>query len=264
MRYYNRTNTCDECGDKLITGKACREHNKEGNWTGRWLCNKCYLKDYFKIGNRDIIYYNRTNTCDECGDKLIPGKACREYNKEGNWTGRWLCKICYYNIDYKDRYDSQNNVIKRIRDFRIGNLDPNSETGKGYIFQQITCKARKIEDLNIKDDNFHSPIDHSRDSELGIIQTKGAVYNPISKIWSLSFQTEQGKEFDYLIVYCMSRDMKNVERVYIIPIEEIDKRIGLTIYKNSITGWYNKYRVDEKLYNDAYHSLDKDDLPALR
>lgn len=35
-------------------------------------------------------------------------------------------------------------------------------------------------------------------------------------------------------------------------------------YKNNPFGWYEKYRVDEKPYNDAYHCLGKDDLPALR
>lgn len=44
-RYYNRTNSCDICVKDLITSqKPRREIDKEGNWTGRWLCKKCYDK----------------------------------------------------------------------------------------------------------------------------------------------------------------------------------------------------------------------------
>jgi hypothetical protein len=35
---------CDICREKLVTGKAYREHNKEGKETGIWLCEKCYKK----------------------------------------------------------------------------------------------------------------------------------------------------------------------------------------------------------------------------
>lgn len=60
----------------------------------------------------------------------------------------------------------------------------------------------------------------------------------------------------------MSKDRKNIERVYIFPKKEIIIRNGVTIYKNPTRAvWYEKYRVDEKPYNDAYHSLlrkDKD------
>lgn len=49
--YYNETNTCDNCREegietKLIPGKTIREHNKKGELTGNWLCNKCKSKDY--------------------------------------------------------------------------------------------------------------------------------------------------------------------------------------------------------------------------
>lgn len=45
-KYYNDTNSCEICGIELITGKnPRREIDKKGNFTGRWLCNKCHYKE---------------------------------------------------------------------------------------------------------------------------------------------------------------------------------------------------------------------------
>lgn len=197
------------------------------------------------------LYYNRTNTCDRCGKDLASRHPMREYDKKGNWIGNWLCTRCY-DKEY------------RPSDFRIGNLDPNSSVGLGYIFQQITCKTRGVKDLNIENDNFHSPIDHSIDPEYGTIQTKGAIYDPKERYWTINWSNEYDKEFDYLIFYCMDKDKKNIERVYIFPKEEIIKRPKVTIYKYSKSGWYYPYRVDESPYNDTYHSMKLDDCPILR
>ncbi len=48
-RYYNRTNTCDICKtEKLIPRATTRELDEKGNWTGRWICNKCRCKRYYR------------------------------------------------------------------------------------------------------------------------------------------------------------------------------------------------------------------------
>lgn len=197
------------------------------------------------------LYYNRTNTCDRCRKDLTSRHPMREYDKKGNWTGNWLCTRCY---------DKEH----RPADFRMGNLDPNSSVGLGYIFQQITCKTRGVKDLNIEDDNFHSPIDHSRDPEYGIIQTKGVIYDPKERYWTINWSNEYDKEFDHLIFYCMDKNKKNIERVYIFPKEEVIKRPKVTIYKHSKSGWYHQYRIDESPYNDTYHSMKLGDCPILR
>lgn len=195
---------------------------------------------------RSGSYYNRTNTCDRCKiEKLKPHKAYREYvikDKKDVWTGRWLCNKCF---------------LKRSTDRRTGNLDPNSEQAKGDLFEELTCKWRGVKNLNIDNDNFNSPIDHSRDPELGIIQTKGALLGErfvgILKYecWGFNAEHEIEKEFDHLLFYCASRDMKNIERVYIFPWEEILKRTSVCIYKNPSMSinihWYEKYRVKDEL-----------------
>ena len=77
-RHYNRTNTCDICGNELITNqKPRREIDKEGNWTGRWLCKKCY-REYQK--NNSI---NQNNIM----EPLI-GKYCRFILCDKTWNGR--------------------------------------------------------------------------------------------------------------------------------------------------------------------------------
>lgn len=203
------------------------------------------------------IYYNRTNTCDRCRDegketKLIPHtNAYREYNDEGNCTGRWMCRKCYG----KYGQNSSHNTIKSLAYHRIGNLDPNCSSAKGDLFQELTCRWRStvstipVEDLNKKLDNYNSPIDHSLDSELGIVQTKGRLYNSIDRKWGFGgLEREWRKEFDYEICYCANKDGNIIERIYIIPKKEIiDRGTSICIYKNpSRYVWYEQYRVKDE------------------
>lgn len=215
------------------------------------LVNKEEVKKYRKT------YYNKTNTCDRCGKDLMskPGHPHREYNKEEKWTGKWLCQSCYV----------CRNSRNIIRDYKMGNLDPNCSSGKGYIYEQITCKSRGIKNLNIENNNFNSKFDHSIDSEYGIIESKGSIYNCTYRYWH--FDTERYQKFDNMIAYCMNKYMTNIERVYIFPWNEVTIRKSITIYKNPSTSrshWYDEYIIDEKPYNDSFHNLNKSDLSALR
>ena len=217
-------------------------------------------------------YYNRTNICDMCGKNFdVPSsKPHREYNKEGNWTGRWLCKMCWYHNDYKMRPNeiTRRRDILSVADHRTGNLDPNSSQAKGGLFEELTSIWRStvstipVENLNKKLDNYTTPIDHSRDSELGIIQTKGCLYGYLERKWYQNFKSEhsqitKGFKFDNLILYCASKDGMIIERIYIFPIEEILERSSISITKNptdrwgnSITPWYEYNRIkDGKIVN---------------
>lgn len=179
----------------------------------------------------------------------------------GKWTGLCVCRRCY-----DTNPESSHSAIKNVANIRNGNLDPFSKTGKGFISEQITCKARIVKNLNLENDNFNTPIDHSRDPELGIITSKGAIYDKFERSWTIGTRTEVGKIFDNIIVHCMSNNMKNVERTYIFPWEEVTRRQHtITINTSSVrVAWYEKYRVDEKPYNDAYHNLNEEDLKGLR
>ncbi len=214
-----------------------------------------------------LKYYNPTNICPRCRyennitDKsiLYPGNACHERYKE---TKEWICANHWRTDNQKYNINSQSNIIKSLRYRRTGNLDPNSEQAKGDKFQELNCIWRSkistisVEDLNKKYDNYNTPIDHSRDSELGIIQTKGRLYDPIERMWNFTgLEREWGKKFDVIICYCASKDGKIIERIYIIPFKkEIkDKRKSMAIVKNPtnsvgnpIIPWYEKYRITDK------------------
>lgn len=221
-------------------------------------------------------YYNRTNTCDRCREegretKLEPGKAYSEKDNNKNWTGRWLCNKCHsknYNKEYNKRPDSHCNIIKSFRDRRTGNLNPNSSQAKGDNFEELTRIWRSmvsvipVENLNKKLDNYNSPIDHSRDSELGIPQTKGRLYNSKNGLWSFGgLERESGKKFDVIICYCASKDGKIIERLYIFPKEEIEDMKGITITRDSSrrAAWYEKYRIKDeetlKNINDIWNKI---------
>lgn len=284
--YYNRTNTCDRCREEgietnLYPSNAYREYKLTKDikvWTGKWLCGNCGRNNNEKINpnsQRNIRkslrtrkYYNITNTCDRCGINFekTSGHPYREYNKEGNWTGKWLCNICrnkdYYITDEKEMY-------KSLRDHRTGNLDPSCSSAKGDNFEELTRRWRStistipVENLNEKYDNYTTPIDHSRDSELGIPQTKGAFYDSYNQYWVFSCKNERNKnkQFDVLICYCANIDGKTIERIYIFPKLEIDKRTGFALVKNPSKGvqWYEKYRVTDeetiKKVNDIWKEI---------
>lgn len=210
-------------------------------------------------GRKRVEAYNNTNTCDRCREtSLIPTKAIREYDEKGNWTGKWICNKCYMK-DTRKKHDSYENIIKQMRPCRTGDLDPNSNNAKGNNFQELTCIWRSIvstipvEDLNKKLDCYNTSIDHSLDSELGIIQTKGRFYNSKYSSWSHSFNNlhdavANGFDFDHLIFYCANKDGKIIERIYIFPTEEVLKRISISIVKNPLRGiqWYEHYRVKDE------------------
>ncbi len=220
--------------------------------------------------------YNETNTCPmikpdgaTCGKELVPHYTMRERDKDGNETGRWICKNCHSNYDPNGQW----NLLRSVENRRTGNLDPESPCGKGDKFQELTCNWRStvstipVEDLNKKLDNYNVPIDHSRDSELGIIQTRGTLYSHGKGRWSFSrLSREWNKNFDYEILYCASKDGKYIERIYIFPKEEIIKGDSIDIIKNPtdawrnpIIPWYEQYRIKDeetiKKVNDIWKKI---------
>ncbi len=190
--------------------------------------------------------YNDTNTCDRCGINfdIATGNPCREYDEKGNRTGKRLCHNCYEKFDP----NSQKNIIKSLRNRRTRSLNPNSSQAKGDLFEELTCQWIGVKNLNKESDNYKSPIDHSHDSELGIIQTKGRFYDSINRYWTFScLERDWDKEFDNMICYCASKNGKIIEKIYIFPISEIIGRTSIGIYKNSSRGeWYEKYRVTDE------------------
>lgn len=177
----------------------------------------------------------------------------------------YVCSKCYEKESRK-LPDSRTNWIKSQRKFRNKELPKDCSSGKAFIGEQIWCKTRGVDNCNIKMDNFAYKYDHSPDQEYGITNTKIASLNHHQgtvEAWG-GFHTN-GK-YDNAVLICMDKNWENVERVYIIPEYEMKKRSNVTISKNPYRGipWYEKYRVDEKPYNDAYHNMNIEDCPILK
>lgn len=171
-----------------------------------------------------------------------------ELYNNGEWTGKYICESCHGKKKYRNG-ETNANLIKEMSDHRTNNLDPNSSQAKGDKFEELTSKWRGIKMLSKELDNYRLPYDHSRDSELGIIETKGRLYDPIDDNWDATIFNSHIKEFDYLIFYCANKDGKVIERIYIFPIAEIIERGCVAIYRNPSKGlWYEKYRIiDEEI-----------------
>jgi len=224
-------------------------------------------KEKYKSQKTNSLNYNKTNTCDRCRDKdikteLHPGNARRELNKEGDWTGRWLCPKCKADY-YNNLPDSSNNIKKSLRYHRTENLDKNSGHAKGDDFEELTHRWKGVKILGKENDCYNGPLDHSIDSEGKRPQTKGRWYDSRNRYWHFgSIEREWEKEFDYEICYCASRDGKIIERIYIIPKKEIkDKRKSISIYKNPsrCEPWYEQYRITDeetiKKVNDIWKKI---------
>ncbi len=273
---HNVKNTCEECGidfDNLKSDHPRKEYDEKENWTGRWLCNKCVQKCdpnshnnirklLTRITDKNVYRlrsngnYNGLNICDECKvEKLKPGNARREYDENENWTGRWLCERCG-NIHRSRLPNSRNSEIKRIANRRTGNLDPNSTQAKGDLFEELTCIWKRVKNLNIENDNFESPIDHSIDPIKGsIYQTKGRLFDGYR--WNQNIESEHYKEFDILIFYCANANGTIIERIYEIPREEILKWKSISIFNDLQKRWYDKYRINNEItmVNDIWKKL---------
>lgn len=174
-----------------------------------------------------------------------------------NCTG-YLCDNCHSKFG-----DSKDNTIKNMRQFRTGMLDPSSAQGKGFIGARIIAKTLGLDDCNIKTNNFNFYIDLSKHSVYGYIEVKTATFSRIDKTWN--FNTNREQDYDTLVLICMDENWNDIERIYAIPWEYSIKRKHITIYENpSRYCWYEKFRIDEKLYNDIFHNMKIENCQVLK
>lgn len=261
----DHTNTvCCRCGCTDTSGSWNRYKDNKGRWDGKsYVCTKCkrhgnqnkddidnkrkeYFKNKFKTENR---------VCVVCGssDNVI----CR-YKEKGVWDRKsFLCNSCYKS--------SQKYVPGTIANFmmseskcRKGEFDINRGRCRGCIGVQIVGNTFGVEDLNIKMDRFNYYIDLSKISKYGYgySEVKTATFNVTNGVWK--FNTEKEQEYDTLFLVCMDCNelWENVERIYAIPWEYAVKVSGISITKNpSRIGLYEKFRIDEKPFNDNYHDI---------
>lgn len=237
-------------GDPLWT----KHSDKKGAWDEKSY--ECYVCHY-KIGRpkTPIGYFDGRKCCVcRCHNTYMSGNSPKWYMcKCGKkYCTKYLCHNCWHKKYYRDHEGDANrwdNVIKSLANIRTGQVSIYDDKGKGIIGEAIVAKIRKLKILAIELDNFSfKGFDLSFDIMYGRIQVKFRLC--IYGEWNVKYGD---KDFDTLFVICTDESMKSVVRVYAIPKEELGGEYGTTITKNCII--YEKYRIDEKPYNDEYQSL---------
>lgn len=172
----------------------------------------------------------------------------------------YYCNKCYM----KKANVSENGIhttAKNLASCRTGNLDRISYTGVSIIGQWICAKTLCLKDMNIENDNFEQLVDLSHHTIYGDIDVKTCTLNKKKGIW---VSKVIGRAFNTVAILCMDEleIWKDAKKVYIIPEDKIKVSSCLTLYNNplgnrqiEINKYYEIFRVDEKPYNDTYHSV---------
>lgn len=221
MKYYNRTNTCDICADNFKLsghGMPYREYNEKGDWTGKWLCHKCYMKVFNRRpghGNSIIkeLRNHRTNNLDPNSAQYF-GDRCEEL------TSIWRGIKCL-----NKENDNYNSPIDHDRDIKLGVLQT-----KGAIQSILLLKDiyyYKCYYFSFKNDN-NERLDN------------------------------KNKRFDNMICYCVSEDGKVIDNIYIFPYIEIINRQSLKIVPEFENGWYKQYRVESNKILELVNKIWRD------
>lgn len=231
------------------------------------IINKNPTKE--EMSRTNHMNYNLTNICPRCreeyerGDRdkltdksiLYPGNARQEVGKNGKITGEYVCNNHSYKSRQRHDPNSQNNIFRSLRDVRTGNLRDRPNI-LAHNCEKLTENWLGAERTSVRFDKYSQlPLDHGHITKHILVkiggqlvdlygkvpQTKGAsltvfeIYTDTNiytyDAWRQSFVNDHNKEFDILILYCTDKDGKSIERIYIIPKEELSES-GTTICKN--------------------------------
>ena len=234
-------------------------------------------------------YYNDTNMCPICRKEcekegkeltnksvLYPGNTYRNTDKSGKKVDQYVCTL-HANRSYQ-RYNinSMNHIIKSLAHRRTGYLEYHNII-LGDNCEKLTETLLRAKMSSIEYDNYELSYDHLVtpegvsveirgkliDLSGMILQTKGSTFKRYiganGGYMFGKFDKEWNKKFDFEILWCISDDGLIVERGYIIPKKEVDKRTAAAILKYP-TGyeWYERYRAnDENLLSDANEAWKK-------
>lgn len=171
----------------------------------------------------------------------------------------WLCNKCWNKYYQKNDINSQHNLMKTLRNWRTGELDIDSDSGKGFIVEAIVAKVRKLDVFCISQDNFKTEFDLSIDIEYGRPQVKGP--SLIGRRWHTYISTYN---FDHIWIVCMNRNRERVLRVYIIPELYLCDENSINIYEDwsklrqkSKFEWVERFRVNSEPYDNMYKDFMK-------
>lgn len=118
---------------------------------------------------------------------------------------------------------------------------------KDYLGEIITIIARRLGE-SLKDKDIDEIKNRIPDPELGIIKPK------VKTSYFGEYKINIGKDrnFGTLLIIGLNREKKIVEKVFAIPIHQLDGIGFMSILKN---GKYDKFRIDEKPYNEVFQMI---------
>lgn len=229
-------------------------------WDGNnFMCSLCYNHiSMYGSSSKEEIAERRFEYNKRKKDILLKGRiCCKCKNTETyvNNSGTHVWYSCLCEEENCKEYLCNKCYRKLDRLCRNGLLSMSISIGMGIVGESSIAKTRKLKVLSIELDIFNYKFDHLPDAEYDIIQTKTKKPD-IYGNWHINFGIKHN--FDTLFALCMSNDMKNVGRLYAIPEKELYGMLGITICGNphpSIGSKWERFRINEKLYNDAYHSI---------
>lgn len=233
-KYKIKCRMCESENTKIgNNGKSIwiKDKDVRGYWTG-FLCYKCS--------------FEKEKICYRCGIRVDSSQIIKIYNGQGLWTGEYVCDVCSKKLKSKCR----NKLLPR-----------DCTIGKRFIAQHIVAKVRKLKTCFEETDNFNHYFDLC-DPEYSRIKVRVSTL----KFNKWSFNTDGMENCDTVFLICMDRSWKNVKRVYIIPGRDITIS-NIYIYDEPPIIKpieYNKFRADDVVYNDAYHSMKLEDCPVLK
>lgn len=235
-----------------ICGKVAKhkERDHKGIETGKRICSHHYnLMRIYGIYEEHKREKKPVEFCHICAKEA----EYKERDINGFIIGP-ICKTHYMKNDYHKRPDTNHNIIKSMSDRRTGNLeDPRQILGDNC--EEATKEWLGAERLATKYDKFAGlPLDHGPISKhisvmIGdklvdlhgkVPQTKGSHYSSTYGGWSFKGE-DIFKGFDILILYCINKDGKIIERIYIY--KRYNKSYNISQTKIDIKKYYQSWHI---------------------
>lgn len=203
--------------------------------------------------------YIDNNICCFCGNK-IRNIYYEELDSFGNLSGRISCarSRCRAKVETKCRNKD---------------LDPKSNSGKGYISEALVAKFLGIKTCFDITGNFNHPShDLLEHEDWGMINVKSSSLmlkkNSVNVFCEYhGFHPYGNRKCDFFFLIGYDEERKHVIAVYIIPNEEyISRLISANIPFDSGSKWdiFKESEEEVKKWDELFHTMKLEDCPVLR
>ena len=143
-----------------------------------------------------------------------------------------------------------------MANIRIGNVAVGCPSYITIISQAVVAKYHRINDLNIKMNNFNYYIDLEND-EHGKIDVKGGrlTVNDGYDAWMFHTKRKRKKCICTFYLVGFSKNLENIEIICTIPDKDLTTNSSIALYKNTVRSMkYDIHKEDPKPYDDIYQN----------